>query len=83
MSARVFCQWCAGDPGDHHPECPFGRAEAAESDLLDACAALRGFLEQGISLGASHPHLASYYRFPEEVWAIARAVAEANPGSKT
>jgi len=28
-----FCQWCAGDPGDHHPDCPYGRAERAEAEL--------------------------------------------------
>ena len=31
-----FCQWCAGDPGDHHPECPFGRAEKAERERDEA-----------------------------------------------
>jgi len=33
MAETVFCQWCAGEPGDHHPECPFGRAEKAEREL--------------------------------------------------
>jgi len=33
MAKTVFCQWCAGEPGDHHPECPFGRAERAEQRI--------------------------------------------------
>lgn len=37
-------------------------------------AALRAFLEQGHSLGVSHPHFASYYTFPSEVWQTARAL---------
>ena len=30
-----FCQWCAGEPGDHHPECPLGRAERAEQRIAE------------------------------------------------
>jgi hypothetical protein len=36
MAETVFCQWCAGEPGDHHPECPFGRAEKAERERDEA-----------------------------------------------
>jgi len=35
MAKTVFCQWCAGEPGDHHPECPFGRAERAEQRIAE------------------------------------------------
>lgn len=35
MSKATFCQWCAGDPGNHHPDCPFGYAERAEAKVKE------------------------------------------------
>jgi hypothetical protein len=36
--------------------------------------ALRGFIEQGRSLGGSHPHFANYFSFSGAIWDDARAV---------
>lgn len=38
--------------------------------------ALRGFLTQGTSIGASHPHLAPYIAFPDKVWEDAKKAME-------
>ena len=46
MAKTVFCQWCAGEPGDHHPECPFGRAERAEVFARVCNAKAQSYLEQ-------------------------------------
>lgn len=47
---------------------------ALRSANAELAAALEGFLTKARSLGASHPHLAEYYNFPEEVWTMALAV---------
>lgn len=72
-----------------------GRAESTSRSILTRCvldearrarereealeAALRGFMEKGMGLGGSHPHLAAYVAFPDEVWEKARAALEKRP----
>ena len=44
--------------------------------------ALRGFIEQGRSLGGSHPHFANYFSFSGAIWDDARAVLAEAEGRK-
>ena len=55
---------------------------AAEQRCAGLEKALRGFTTKGSSLGASHPHLASCYAFPEEVWTAARHALRTPSGEK-
>ena len=67
MAKTVFCQWCAGEPGDHHPECPFGRAERAERELDEARPVLEAAIVWSDPITADVPMEQAKARLMEEV----------------
>jgi hypothetical protein len=62
MAETVFCQWCAGEPGDHHPECPFGRAEQAERERDEARPVLEAARYQAMIHGSKIAYREACYQ---------------------